>query len=101
MKDRGGQRSTFGGGSDLGMWERFRDRDYLRWRRKRLLTRFLLTIVSLILLSPLIAVYQFFQIRSTLGFIFLFACVLVLLAINRALGLIGRPYVPPGNNQYQ
>ena len=77
------------------MWERFRDRDYLRWRRKRLLVRFLLTIVTLVLLSPLLAIYEYFKIRSTLGFVFLGVCILVLFAIYRMLGLIGRPYVPP------
>ena len=74
---------------------RFTDRDYLRWRRKRRLTRFLLTILSLVVLSPIIALYQIFQIRSALGFAVLVGCVLFLLAIYRALGLIGRPYVPP------
>ena len=71
------------------------DRDYLRWRRKRRLVRFFLTIVSLILLSPILAIYEFFKIRSPLGFVFLVVCVLALLGIYRMLGLIGRPYVPP------
>lgn len=56
---------------------------------------FLLTIVTLVLLSPIIALYQVFQIRSVFGFVFMACCVLCLLAIYRALGLIGRPYVPP------
>jgi hypothetical protein len=77
------------------MW----DRDYLRWRRKRRLVRFFLTIVTLVLLSPILAIYQFFNIRSTLGFVFLVVCVLVLLGIYRMLGLIGRPYVPPPDNR--
>lgn len=78
------------------MWERFRDRDYIRWRRKRRLVQFILTIVTLVLLSPILAAYQYFQIRSAFGFIFLAGCVLFLLAIYRVLGLIGRPYIPPG-----
>jgi hypothetical protein len=62
------------------------------------MVRFALTILTLVLLSPVIAIYQFFQIRSTLGFVFLVACVLFLLGIYRVLGLIGRPYVPPPRN---
>lgn len=77
------------------MWQNSLDRDYIRWRRKRRLTHFLLTIVTLVLLSPIIALYQIFQIRSMFGFVFMACCVLGLLAIYRALGLIGRPYVPP------
>jgi hypothetical protein len=77
------------------MWEQFRDRDYIRWRRKRRLVQFVLTIVTLVLLSPLLALYQYFQIRSAFGFVFIAGCVLSLLAIYRALGLLGRPYVPP------
>ncbi len=53
------------------MWQAFPDRDYLRWRRKRRLTHFLLTIVTLVMLSPILALYQVFQIRSALGFILL------------------------------
>ena len=82
----------------MDIWQNFRDRDYLRWRRKRLLVRFLLIVVSMVLMSPVLALYGYFQIRSTLGFIFLAGCVLFLLAIYRALGLIGRPYVPPGDD---
>lgn len=81
------------------MWQEFHDRltnrDYLRWRRKRMFMRLLLTVVTLLLLSPIIAIYEIFHIRSTLGFIVLIGCVLFLLAIYRALGLIGRPYIPP------
>ena len=80
------------------MWQAFRDRDYLRWRRKRRLVHFLLTIVTLVLLSPMIALHQIFQIRSVFGFIFMAGCVLCLLTIYRALGLTGRPYVPPGDD---
>ena len=83
------------------MWERLRDREYLRWRRKRLLVRFLLTIVTLVLLAPILAIYQYFQIRSALGFAFLVVCVLALLGIYRALGLIGRPYSPPQDDIWE
>ena len=54
----------------------------------------------MVLLSPLMAVYEYFQIRSTLGFLFLGGCILVLLAIYRALGLIGRPYIPPPQDDF-
>ena len=74
------------------------DRDYLRWRRKRRFVRLLLTVVTLVLLSPILILYQVFQVRSPLGFVFLVCCVLALLGIYRALGLLGRPYVPPGND---
>jgi hypothetical protein len=81
------------------IWQNFRDRDYLRWRRKRLLIRFMLVIVTMVLSSPVIAIYEYFDIRSTLGFICMGGWILFLLAIYRALGLIGRPYVPPGNER--
>lgn len=78
--------------------ERIMDRDYQRWRRKQMLVRFGLIILSMVLLSPVIAIYQFFDIRSTLGFICMGVCVLFLLAVYRMLGLIGRPYVPPSRD---
>ena len=83
----------------MDVWQNFRDRDYLRWRRKRRLVRLLRVVVTMILLSPIITIYKIFQIRSTLGFVFLVGCVLFLLAIYRALGLIGRPYVPPDRDR--
>lgn len=86
----------------MSIWGEFRDRitdrDYLRWRRKRLLVRFLLIILSMIVLSPIIVIYQVFDIRSALGFVCMGGCVLFLLAIYRALGWIGRPYIPPSRD---
>ena len=86
----------------MSIWREFRDnlsdRDYLRWRRKRRFVRLLLAIISVIVLSPVLIIYQLFQIRSTLGFVFLVGCVLCLLAIYRAFGWIGRPYVPPSRD---
>lgn len=83
----------------MTIWQEWRDRitdrDYLRWRRKRLFIRFLLIILSMVLLSPVIVVYKVFDIRGTFGFLFMAGCVLFLFAIYRALGWIGRPYVPP------
>jgi len=79
----------------VDIWQNFRDRDYLRWRRRRKLVRLLLIVLTMVLLSPILAIYQKFQIRSVLGFIVLGCCILFLLAVYRALGLIGKPYVPP------
>ena len=78
----------------MDLWQNFRDRDYLRWRRKRRLIRFLLIILTMVLVSPLIAISEIFQIRSNLFFFVMVAYVLFLFAIYRALGLIGRPYIP-------
>jgi hypothetical protein len=93
------QAGTWQENAVMGMWRIFRDnvsdRDYLRWRRKRKLIRLALTILSLVLLSPIITIYQVFEIRSALGFVFLVVCVLFLLAIYRALGWIGQPYIAP------
>lgn len=82
----------------VDIWQNFRDRDYLRWRRKRRFVRLLLMAVTMVLLAPILAIYEYFKIRSTLGFIFLAGCVLLLLAVYRALGLLGRPYTPPDNH---
>ncbi|HJT34991.1 MAG TPA: hypothetical protein VJ783_23385 [Pirellulales bacterium] len=82
----------------MDIWQNFRDRDYLRWRRKRRFVRLLLTAVTIVLLAPILAIYEYFKIRSALGFIFLAGCVLFLLAVYRALGLLGRPYRPPDNH---
>lgn len=82
----------------MDIWQNFRDRDYLRWRRKRRFVQLLLIALTMVLLAPIMAIYEYFQIRSALGFIFLAGCVLFLLAVYRALGLLGRPYVPPSND---
>lgn len=78
----------------MDLWQNFRDRDYLRWRRKRRLIRFLLIILTMVLVSPLIAISEIFHIRSNFFFFVMVAYVLFLFAIYRALGLIGRPYIP-------
>lgn len=87
----------------MSIWQEWRervmDRDYRRWRRKRLLVRFGLIILSMVLLSPVIAIYEYFDIRSTLGFICMGCSVLFLLGIYRLLGWIGRPYVPPRRDE--
>jgi hypothetical protein len=49
----------------------------------------------MILLAPVLLLYEWFHIRSNWGFAFLVFCVLVLLGIYRMLGWIGRPYQPP------
>lgn len=82
----------------MDLWQNFRDRDYLRWRRKRRLIRFLLIILTMVLVSPLIAISEIFQIRSNFFFFVMVAYVLFLFAIYRALGLIGRPYIPRETN---
>ncbi|HET6879356.1 MAG TPA: hypothetical protein VFI31_04345 [Pirellulales bacterium] len=52
----------------------------------------------MVLSAPIIAIYEIFDIRSTLGFVCMGGWILFLLAIYRALGFIGRPYVPPGSD---
>jgi hypothetical protein len=83
----------------MGWWYEYRttlkDRDYWRWRRRRRLVRVGLVILTMILLSPLLVLLKLFDVRSFLSFACVLVSVLVLLAIYRLLGWIGRGYTPP------
>lgn len=94
----------------MGRWEDYqsrvadnfallKDRDYMRWRRKRRLVRLGLVVLSMVLLSPLLLVFRGFQVRSVLGFACLLGSVCILLMIYRLLGWIGRGYTPPAGTQ--
>ncbi len=82
----------------MGWWDDYtatlRDDDYQRWRLRRRLMRLGLVILTLILLSPLLAVPKSVDVRSIGGFACVLISILVLLGIYRLLGWIGRGSTP-------
>jgi hypothetical protein len=84
---------------DRDYWQHYRktvwNADYIRWRRRRRWVRLGLAVLTLVLLSPVLLLYEWFHIHSNWGFAFLVFCVLVLLGIYRMLGWIGQTYRPP------
>jgi hypothetical protein len=72
--------------------------DYLRWRARRRWVSLGLLILTLILLSPVLYLYERFDVHSAWGLIFLGFCVLVLFVIYRMLGWTGQRYRPPADN---
>lgn len=90
----------------MGMWEDYQtsvqqrmamlqDPGYLSWRRRRRLISLGLVILTVVLVSPLLLVLQFFQVRSILGFACIGVSVALVLVFYRVLGWAGRPYTPP------
>jgi hypothetical protein len=81
-------------------WKTAWSPDYLRWRTRRRWVSLGLLFLTLILLSPIIFIYQHFNVRSAWGLVFVGFCVFVLFAIYRLLGWTGQRYRPPVDEDY-